>query len=121
MNQMKCDRKSWEDIRIQVSLCQMNTFIGTNLLLKCYSVLSLPFILKSGLYVQFLQTYSLSYETIVNILRAELQHSNYLVISWPFPSFLFMGQKWLLGLYIHISSQVRYIEQCSDCTCIVWV
>ena len=29
MNQMKRDRKSWKDIRIQVSLCKMNKFIGT--------------------------------------------------------------------------------------------
>ena len=34
MNQMKCDRKSWEDIRIQVSLCKMNTFIGTTAIVK---------------------------------------------------------------------------------------
>ena len=47
------------------------------------------FILKSGLYVQFLQTYSLSYETIVNISKVELQQSNYLVI----PSFLVKESK----------------------------
>ena len=34
MNQMKCDRKSWEDIRIQVSLCKKNTFIGTTAMVK---------------------------------------------------------------------------------------
>ena len=29
MNQMKCDRKSWEDIGVQVSRCKMNMLIGT--------------------------------------------------------------------------------------------
>ena len=39
MNQMKCDRKSLEDIRIQVGRCKMNTFIGTTVMIKSYSVL----------------------------------------------------------------------------------
>ena len=34
MNQMKRDRKSLEDIRIQVSLIKMNTFIGTTAMVK---------------------------------------------------------------------------------------
>ena len=41
MNQMKCDRKSWEDIRIQVNLCKMNTFIGTTVMIKtlfCFEI-----------------------------------------------------------------------------------
>ena len=59
-------------------------------------VVCMPFIQghsQSGLYVLFLQTSSLSLETVANISREELQQSNHAVLNWPSPSFLFYGVK----------------------------
>ena len=50
-----------------------------------------------------IQTSSLIEGTIANISRAELQGSDYLVISWSFPSFLFKESKMdFRPVYTHI-------------------
>ena len=80
MDQMKRDRKSWEDIRIQVGT------IGMVKTLFCFETFGEWLVLhvchlfsKVACMSSFYKHIVWVKKTIVNISRAELQHSNFLV------------------------------------------